>query len=504
LSSPFNRTRSCALLALAAACSSGQPDGGDGGGPASLQVVPSSATLFATAAPLLFVAQVTGSSASVSWSLSPSVGSLQDEGDGQASYTAPANVTAPTSVTLTATLDGTQVTGQAAITINPGGTLTVQIQAPPLVTGGVTVTGPAGFSRTLTGSTSLAGIAPGAYTVAALGERAPGPIADVLYTAVVSGSPATVADGQTAAVIVTYAQLGGTGTLWVANASASLISGLRVSDTFGDAGVYKTLPSGVSPAAVALDATGNLWSVDGTARTVSRYMPATLAALGPPDLAFSDADAGYLPGPVSLAFDSQGNLWVANTQNLIVSFAASSLSNPAPTPAVWLSDLGDGANDVADIAFDAAGNLWVAHSRSGNVVQFSGVSALSGKVSPAPAARLTVSDTPRGLAFDGNGDLWLALGSTVAEYVPGDAGMGLLATLQGTDTDGGQWFSHPDALTFDNSGALWLTSDQQLVQYAQPQTYAGVVGPAPVFAVAAPAWTHAGKLAFDPPAANLP
>lgn len=65
----------------------------------------------------------------------------------------------------------------------------------------VTVTGPGGFSQILSSSQTLTGLTPGVYTVIADDAEHDGDI----YIASVTGSPATVTEGDTASVSVDYA-----------------------------------------------------------------------------------------------------------------------------------------------------------------------------------------------------------------------------------------------------------------------------------------------------------
>lgn len=93
---------------------------------------------------------------------------------------------------------------KAAPVPEPGlGNLAVSIAGLPAgVDASVTVTGPDGYSRSLTGSTTLENLVPGDYTVTAAqasrGNRR--------YGAAVTGSPATVTEGGTALASVTYSE----------------------------------------------------------------------------------------------------------------------------------------------------------------------------------------------------------------------------------------------------------------------------------------------------------
>jgi hypothetical protein len=96
----------------------------------------------------------------------------------------------------------------ALLTACPGGksvtgTLVVTIQGLPAgLEAAATVSGPGGFSETLTASGTLENLSPGSYTVSASAVSQ----GTESYSATVSGSPATVTPGGTATVSVSYAQ----------------------------------------------------------------------------------------------------------------------------------------------------------------------------------------------------------------------------------------------------------------------------------------------------------
>ena len=98
--------------------------------------------------------------------------------------------------------------------------------------------------------------------------------------------------------------------------------------------------------------------------------------------------------PTGLAFDSAGNLYVANAFNF--SYGASvSLVTPTANVSTFASGLG--LVSPQGLAFDAAGNLYVANLGNETV----------SKVSPAGAVSTfaTVGYVPVSLAFDAAGKL---------------------------------------------------------------------------------------------------
>jgi sugar lactone lactonase YvrE len=140
--------------------------------------------------------------------------------------------------------------------------------------------------------------------------------------------------------------------------------------------------------------------------------------------------ASGLNGPLGLAFDSTGNLFVASFGGTILKF----------TPGGRQSTFASGLNDPLGLAFDSTGNLFVADSGSGSIYKFtpSGVrttfaSGLNG---------------PCGLAFDHAGNLFVAssLDRAILKFTPGGV------------RDAFASLSSPFDLAFDSAGNLFVTA----------------------------------------------
>jgi len=187
-----------------------------------------------------------------------------------------------------------------------------------------------------------------------------------------------------------------------------------------------TLTELAAPTALAFDGQGDLFVANGGGNTVSEFTP---------DSTTPTATLTGLSDPLALAFDGSGNLFVANGgSNTVSEFAPGSI-----TPTATLS----GLSQPDALAFDAQGDLFVANQGNGTVSEFA-----SGAT--AATATLTGLTSPAALAFDGQGDLFVANAgnNTVSVFAPGSTAP--TGTLTG--------LSQPLALAFDGSGNLFVAN----------------------------------------------
>ena len=194
------------------------------------------------------------------------------------------------------------------------------------------------------------------------------------------------------------------------------------------------------PQESVFDSKGNQWVTDHNNNLVAVFSAAQLAMTGtntlpPAVILVSNA----FNGPLGVALDSAGNLWIANNGGVqvttatgtatttgpgttLLEFAAANLpavpatgsANSALMPDVVLSD--DGQNSIMApwaLAFDSAGNLW---SNNANppftVVEYTkanlastGAPLPSTVISPATEGDTPTLDSPNGLCFNPLGDL---------------------------------------------------------------------------------------------------
>ncbi|MHB1936274.1 MAG: Vgb family protein [Acidobacteriaceae bacterium] len=194
----------------------------------------------------------------------------------------------------------------------------------------------------------------------------------------------------------------------------------------------------VFPQQAVGDGKGNLWVSDNGANAVFEFTAAQLTASGAnvmPNITIKSTPA--FNGALGIAFDSSGDLWVANNgTTTIFEFNASALPTASGsvtlTPNIMLSD--DGAGSIQGpwaLAFDSSGNLWSSNANSPDtIVQFSKAS-LAASGSPTPAVMLSSAmvsgnaslNSPNGIAFDSSGDL-----SVVSSLTP--FGVGIYSASQ--------------------------------------------------------------------------
>ncbi len=423
--------------------------------------------------------------------------------------------------TLKATLQGSSAS--ATITVTPAsatlGNLRVNVSELPIgVNADIRVTGPGGFSETITATRTLIDLAPGSYTVSAgeVRERVNG--VETLYrgeancdsgaAAVPASCAVEVRAGELAEVAVAYERVFGTGRLYVPGSSsvgAYDAGQLALSNDEPPAGLLEGVASAQG---VALDRGGNLWVSNWNGNQLSKYdfsQPPT----DPPTPAI--VISGGLVNPTALAFDEDGSLWVTNRGNAtVVKFSAEQLSASGnPTPAVFLMDDGSGnLSGPTGIAFDAQGRLWFTNAFSQSLYRYDDPSSLSGTTSASPdviiSSTITGTDTldgPSGLAFDKDGNLWVSNQAlnTLVKFTPEQLSASGTPTPDVTISG----LAGPNGLAFDADGNLWVSNGGTVIKFVREQLAASG-SPAPEVVLSGFVGIDLGFLAFNPPPENLP
>lgn len=406
-------------------------------------------------------------------------------------------------------------------TTGPGtGSLAVTIAAPNGVAPSVTVSGPAGYSKTLSATQTLTGLAAGSYTVTAARVTTTGPIVGTVDTGAVSGSPASVTAGGTANASATYAPVPGSGGLWATGfgTSASTVyeyTGAQLASTTSAPPAVALATDSAIPGGLAVDRNGTVWVSDFTDSSIFAFSASQLATSGhPAPIVTITPVVGAHFFPEGVAFDNAGNLWVSSadlTTPVVIELTTAQLATGgAVTPAVIIT--GPALSQPAGLAFDRAGDLWVGNSHNSTVVEFT-ANQLAATGSPTPVVTLSTHGNslvlPVGLAFDSAGDLWAthtgtADSSGVVEFTASQivtTGSPAPAVQVNEPTNAGI----PLAVAFDAGGNLWMSNQPGATPFIFEFTTSQIAAsgtPTPTTTITTQ--VDARAIAFNPHSSGLP
>jgi sugar lactone lactonase YvrE len=264
----------------------------------------------------------------------------------------------------------------------------------------------------------------------------------------------------------------------------------------GGNGGLATQASLSEPDGIAFDRAGNYYVADQVNNSVRKVTPSGVITLfagsGVPTYTGDggQASAANLNGPRGLAFDAGGNLYIADTSNNVIrmvtpSGVISTVVGASPGSPGYGGDGGPATaatlNAPRGLAFDAQGNLYIADTGnnvirmmsaySGTIITFAGAvpgtAGYSGDGAPSSDAMFR---NPRGIAFDGAGNLYVA--DTGNNAIREISAAGLVSTFAGQNPltgnpavaaysgDGGPAllaaFSGPIGIAFDGAGNLYV------------------------------------------------
>lgn len=236
------------------------------------------------------------------------------------------------------------------------------------------------------------------------------------------------------------------------------------------------------PEDILFDSSQNMWVGSEDGEVVLVYSPAQYAASGNPTAnVILNANSFSFKSPSHMAFNSAGNLWLVNE---ILPNGNGGTGEIFRYDSDQIAALTAGTNNVdpvfgialpqfvhlETIAFDASGDLWQADSNADSIYEFSADqltgTGLSQELTPAVVLGSTNGgckeslDGPYGLAFDTEGDLFVANSNihgncfgSLAEFSADRIGSSgspkpkVLITSDGSRTN----LNSPNAITFGPS-----------------------------------------------------
>ncbi len=217
--------------------------------------------------------------------------------------------------------------------------------------------------------------------------------------------------------------------------------------------------------------------------SISIYAPGARGDVAPLRI-ISGASTG-LSNPWGVTLDAAGYLYVANSNSITVyspgagGLPGSSAANIAPVRTI--SGIGTGLNGPIGLALDGAGYLYVSNASALTITVYAPIvggqpSSLTAYV--APVRQILGVVDPRGVALDPSGTLYVANamspyrsgGGSIDIYAPSAGGLlgtsaasaAALRTINGPGTG----LNQPSGLALDGTRNLYVSNDSSITVYA--------------------------------------
>jgi sugar lactone lactonase YvrE len=237
-----------------------------------------------------------------------------------------------------------------------------------------------------------------------------------------------------------------------------------------------SLPSFYSPAAVAIDAAGNLYVADYGNNLIRKITPtglvSTLAGTGTAGYVNETGILASFNQPSGLAIDASGNIYVADAgNNLIRMITPAGVTttvaggDTSTTNNGSINGIGINASffDPASVSLDGAGNIFVADAGNDLIRKIAPgavVTSFAGTVTDSLAAN--IFNNPTGVTLDSHGNIF------VANYLDNNIlkvnSAGAVSVFAGTDSIGSAngpasqaTFYFPNSVAVDGSGNVYVS-----------------------------------------------
>jgi hypothetical protein len=272
----------------------------------------------------------------------------------------------------------------------------------------------------------------------------------------------------------------------------------------GDGG--QATAAGVSPAGIALDPSGNLYIVDQSSNVVRKVTAATGVISTVAGNVNNGGASGYggdggsatsasvlFTGPVAVACDASGNLYIADQANSVIRKVDAATGNISTVAGQYTSAYSGGYTgnggpataaklySPASIAFDASNNMYIA-DQANNVIRK--VDAITGNISTVagtyagayigsyggdgfPATATTAAlNAPSGITFDASGNMFISDQSN--NVIRKVSASGILSTVAGNTNYGfagdngpatAAEFASPAGIACDASGNVYIADE---------------------------------------------